>query len=77
MKNRRERGKPDGVRSGDRTMIAGDVIRRARGDKWKGGEKGEMSRVTIKGDRAQLPGGIEGGKPFFLPASGAPSADAF
>src|SRR5260221_14444006 len=61
-------------------MIAGDVIRRARGDKWNGGEKEEMSRVTIKGDRAQLPGWDEGGKPFgsiFLPASGAPSADTF
>ena len=53
--------KPDGIRSGDRTMIAGDdVIRRTRGDKRKGREKGEMSRVTRRGDRAQLPGGMKG-----------------
>ena len=72
--------KPDGVRSGDRTMIAGDVTRRARGDKRKGGEKEEMGRVTRRVDRAQLPGGMKGGLgdgSIFLPASGAYSADAF
>jgi hypothetical protein len=61
-------------------MIAGDVIRRARGDRGKGREEEDMSRVTIMGDRAQLPGGMKGESrsvSIFSPASGAYSADAF